>query len=187
MQATTAARYWAASVVRMRDMMVISSHNGNHSLPGGPMMPSVPQLPGPTTVAVQLEAGFFGFFTGIVAQIKNHQAYDVADGQLLGIEGAQVTPPDPATTIPLLAGEVFTSGQPELSCRKGVFQGYKVWLTRPGQPKKEIGFSTSRRFNVEEPLPASGTAEIWSFETQYRYQNLPFGQVSQPINLTVRG
>jgi hypothetical protein len=42
-------------------------------------------------------------------------------------------------------------------------------------------------FTVEEPLPASGTAEIWIFEAQYRYQNQPFGQVSQPLNLTVRG
>ena len=40
---------------------------------------------------------------------------------------------------------------------------------------------------VEEPLPAPGTAEIWTFEVQYRDQNKPFGQLSQALNLTVRG
>jgi hypothetical protein len=111
----------------------------------------------------------------------------VADGQLLGIEGAEVTPPNPATTTPYLTGEIFTSGRPELSCKKGVFHGFLVWLTRPGETKKEIGFSTGRRFNMTEPLPAPGTAEVWIFEVQYRYQDLPFGHVSQPLSLTVRG
>jgi hypothetical protein len=32
-----------------------------------------------------------------------------------------------------------------------------------------------------------GIAEIWAFGVQCRYQNQPFGQVSQPLNLTVRG
>ena len=47
--------------------------------------------------------------------------------------------------------------------------------------------TTTRRFVVEEPLPAPGTAEVWVFEVQYRYGNKPFDQISQPINLTVRG
>lgn len=96
-------------------------------------------------------------------------------------------PPNPATTTPRLTGEIFTSGHPELSCKKGIFQGYTVFLTRPGGTTKELGFSTGRRFNVTEPLPATGTAEIWTFEAQYRYQNAPFGHVSQPLSLTVRG
>jgi hypothetical protein len=187
MQALTAARGWAQSLTQTRDMMENAPLNGTQPLPGGPMLPAVPQLPGPPPVAAQLEPGFFTFFTGLVAQIKNNEDYDVADGQLLGIEGAEVLPPNPATTIPYLTGEIFTSGYPELSCRKGVFQGYEVFLTRPTQARKSIGFSTGRRFNVTEPLPAAGTAEVWSFETQYRYQNAPFGRVSQPLTLTVRG
>ncbi len=93
----------------------------------------------------------------------------------------------PPTTIPALSGDIFTSGHPELTCVKGQFQGYDAYLTRPGQTRKLIGFSTARRYNVTEPLPAASVAEIWTFEVQYRYQNQPFGQVSQPLNLTVRG
>jgi hypothetical protein len=60
-------------------------------------------------------------------------------------------------------------------------------MTRPSQPKKGPFFSTARRCMVEEPLPASGTAEVWTFEVQYRLNNQPFGQKSQPLNITVRG
>ena len=62
-----------------------------------------------------------------------------------------------------------------------------MWLTRPGAAKRLLGFSLSRRYKVTEPLPAAGTAEVWTFEVQYHYQNAPFGQISQPLQLTVRG
>ncbi len=67
----------------------------------------------------------------MVAGIKAAANYDPADGILLGIEGAEIVPPDAQTTIPVLTGDLFTSGHPELTCQKGVFQGYTVWLTRP--------------------------------------------------------
>jgi hypothetical protein len=187
MQALSSARVWSRSLTETRDRMVAAAQNGTQPLPGGPMLPAVPDLPGPPPSPAQLEPGFFTFFTGLVAQIKNADNYDVADGQLLGIEGAEMQPPDPATTIPHLTGEIFTSGQPEISCTKGVFQGFDVLLTRPGQARKVIGFSNGRRFNVPEPLPAPGMAEVWKFEAQYRYQDQPFGQISQPLNLTVWG
>jgi hypothetical protein len=186
-EATAASRAWTVSVTETRDMMHLAPQGDALPLPGVPVLPAVPQLPGPPPVNAQVEPGFFSFFTGLVAQIKNNENYDEVDGRLLGIEGTEVQPPNPATTIPHLAGEIFTSGHPELSCKKGAFQGYDVWLTRPDQPKKQIGFSTGRRFNVNEPLPAAGTAEVWTFEAQYRYQNQPFGRVSQPLSLTVRG
>jgi hypothetical protein len=112
--------------------------------------------------------------------------YEESDGQLLGIEGTELPAPDPKT-VPVLLADFFGNGQPELTCKKGPFQGYDVWLRRPGQESKHIGFSLARNYRVEEPRPAPGTAEIWTFEVQYRYQNAPFGQKSQPLTLTVRG
>jgi hypothetical protein len=91
-----------------------------------------------------------------------------------------IPPPDPGI-VPLVTGDLFHSGQPGLTCKKGLFDGYTVWLTRPTQARRQVGFSTQRHFEVEEPLPAAGTAEIWSFEVQYRYKGQPFGQISQPL------
>ena len=187
MQALAAGRGWAQSLTQTRDMMQTAPQNGSQPLPGGPMMPPVPMMPGVDPGPAQLEPGFFAFFTALVARIKNSEDYDTADGQLLGIEGSEVLPPNPATTVPHLTGEIFTSGKPEISAKKGVFQGYEVFLTRPTQPRKSIGFSTGRRFIVDEPLPAAGMAEVWTFDAQYRYQNAAFGLVSQPLSLTVRG
>lgn len=186
LEALTVARFWTISLTQERDRMETAAAGPTHPLPGGPTLPPVPDLPGPPPAPVMLEPGFFAFFGDLVARIKKHADYEVADGVLLGIEGSQIPTPDP-TIVPALSAEVFTSGQPELSCKKGPFQGYNVWLTRPAQARREIGFSSARRFMVEEPLPAAGTAEVWTFEVQYRYQNAPFGQVSQPYNLTVRG
>lgn len=183
----TAARDWAQSLTQTRDTMTSAPQSAAMALPGGPILPAVPTLTGPPPTPALLEPGFFTFFSSLVARIKGNENYDPADGILLGIEGAAIPAPDPATDIPVLSGDIFTSGHPELTCVKGQFQGYDVWLTRPTQAKKLIGFSTARRFNVTEPLPAPGVAEIWIFEVQYRYQNQPFGQVSQPLNLTVRG
>lgn len=179
------ARDWAQGLTTTRDLMTSAPQAATQPLPGGPMMPAVPLMP-QTQQPAQLEPGFFIFFSALVARIKANENYDPADGLLLGIEGAAMPAPDPAI-LPKLSGDLFTSGHPELTCVKGQFQGYDVYLTRPGQARKLIGFSMSRRYNVTEPLPAPGTAEVWMFEVQYRYQNAPFGQLSQPLNLTVRG
>lgn len=180
LDALEVGRNWGQNLTSLRDSMVTGAPAAPVPLPGGPTLPPYPEVG-------ELESGFFTFFASLVSRIKTAANYDVADGQQLGIEGAEIPPPDPATNIPVLTGDLYSSGHPELTCRKGQFQGYTVWLTRPGQGKKQTGFATTRRFVVEEPLPAAGTAEVWVFEAQYRYQNAPFGQVSQPLNLTVRG
>ena len=185
-------REWAQSFTAKRDGMISGAPAAAVAVPGGPTLPANPVYvsltsPGGTPpVAALLEPGFFDFFSMIAARVKDSQIYEVADGDLLGIEGTEIPPPDPAL-VPVVTGDLFHSGQPELTCAKGVFQGYTVWLTRPAVPRRQIGFSTGRRYNVTEPLPAAGTAEVWIFEVQYRYKDAPFGQISQPLELTVRG
>ena len=143
-------------------------------LSGGSLTPSL------------LDPGFFPWFIGRVGEMKKKSFYEVSDGEALGVEGTTIAPPA-ANTKPLLTGDVSGSGEPILTCKKGVFQGYEVFLTRPAQAKKSVGFSTGRHFTVTEPLPAAGTAEVWTFEVQYRFQGDPFGLRSDPLPLTVRG
>ena len=96
--------------------------------------------------------------------------------------------PDPEI-VPIVSGSLSASGHPELTCLRGrfQFQGYTVWLTRPGQQRRIVAFPNTRGCVVNEPLPKSGNVEVWTFEVQYRYQNKPFGQISRPLNLTVKG
>ena len=58
-------------------------------------------------------------------------------------KGAEIPAPDPITTVPVVTGDLYSSGHPELTCTKGQFQGYTVWLTRPGQAKRQL--ATSRK------------------------------------------
>ena len=182
-------RDWAQGFTGKRDLLFTGPATGAAPVPLGPTMPVIPSYvpvpPGVTTPAL-LEPAFFAFFGSLVTRIKSNQFYDPADGTLLGIEGAAILPPDPAT-VPVVTGDLFHSGHPGLTCKKGVFDGYTVWLTRPGQAKRMIGFATARHYEVLEPLPAAGLAEIWTFEVQYTYKGAAFGQISQPLELVVRG
>ena len=135
---------------------------------------------------VQIEHAFFTAFSALVSRIKRNPHYDTADGTLLGIEGSAKPKPSPGV-VPEPTVALVTAGHPEVSCTKGQFQGFRVWLTRPGAAQKDLGISLGRHFEVPEALPAAGTAEIWSFVVQYVYQNAPFGQLSQPVSITVRG
>ena len=185
--ALVSARSWAQSLTQMRDAMTNAPQGTSLPMPGGPTLPVVPTLPGPPVTPVLLEPGFFDLFNSLATRIKAAENYDIADGILLKIEGTEIPEPIASDTMPVLTGDIFTSGHPELTCVKGVFQGYQVYLTRPDIARRLIGTSLTRRYNVMEPLPAPGTAEVWTFEVQYLYQNEPFGHVSQPLVLTVRG
>ena len=185
--ALKAARDWSQSLTQTRDLMKTSVRGDALPLPGVPVLPPVPTLVGPPVAPAQLESGFFVFFNGLAAGIKAAENYDIADGILLSIEGAEILPPIASETVPVVTGAIVTSGHPELNCPKAQFQGYQVSLTLPNQPKKIIGTSLTRRYSVAEPLPAPGTAEVWTFEVQYLFQNKLFGHASQPLVMTVRG
>lgn len=154
-------------------------------LPGPIELPEVPTFDDPA-VTTQFEPGFFDFLTRTVSDIKNHAAYDVADGLLMKIEGAEIPPPD-SQIVPVVDWEIGASGRPILIVKKGDFQGYTVCVARGAGPMLEIGFSTTRRYEIPLPLPAAGVAEIWKVQVQYRYQNAPFGQKSPVIEIPVRG
>jgi hypothetical protein len=140
---------------------------------------------GTPAVTTQVEPGFFDFLGRLVQQIKNDDHYDDTDGLLLKIVGSEVAPPDPQI-VPEVKWEFAPSGCPILIVKKTPFQGYKVWVARGPGPLTEAGFSTTRRFELELPLPAAGQAEIWKVQVQYRYKNEAFGQKSQLVEIPVR-
>lgn len=103
-------------------------------------------------------------------------------------DSAEVVPPNPEI-VPEVKTKTAPSGRPVLMVKKTPFQGYTVKVARGSAPAVDAGFSSSRDYEVPLPLPlpAPGTAEVWTVQVQYRYQNAPFGQWSQPVEITVRG
>ena len=185
LQANPVARQWCQSLTDAHDSMATGEPGPLAPLPGLPVLPPVPTFNTPPVTA-QLEPGFFDFLGRLVQQIKNTPAYDEADGILLKIVGAEVPPPDPQI-VPEVKWEYGPGGHPVIIVRKTPFQGYKVLAAVGPAPLTEIGFSTTRKFELPLPMPAPGQAAVWRVQVQYRYQNAPFGQMSQIIEIPVRG
>ena len=178
-------RQWSQSFTDARDSMTTGAPAPLIPLPGLPVLPAVPTF-GTPPVTAQLESGFFDFLGRLVQQIKHDDAYDPADGTLLMIVGAEMPPPDPQI-VPDITWKIGPNGCPIISVKKTPFQGYTVWVGRGAAPLAQVGFSTTRAYEIACPLPGAGQAEIWKVQVQYRYKNEPFGQKSQIVEIPVRG
>lgn len=179
------ARQWSQSLTDTRDSMEAGPAGPLQPLPGLPVLPPAPTF-GEPPVTAQLEPGFFEFLGRLVQGIKDHADYDPADGTLLKIVGAEVPPPD-SQIVPEVKWEIGPGGRPVIIVKKTPFQGYRVLAAISPAPLVEVGFSTNRKFELPLPMPAPGQAAVWRVQVQYRYQNAPFGQMSQIIEIPVRG
>jgi hypothetical protein len=156
-------------------------------LPGQPTLPPLPKfMVGAAEVTAQMEPGFFDFLSRLVQQIKNHDDYEETDGLTLKILGAVMDPPDPQI-VPEVQWTFAASGALVLIVKKTPFQGYAVWVQLPNGAMAEVGFSTTRNYEVPLALPPTGTTQTWRVQVQYRYKNQPFGQKSNVVEIPVRG
>jgi hypothetical protein len=172
----------------LREGMFVDGE-GSTPIPTGPTLPAVPTiepLGGGAAVPVQVEADFFDFLSRVVAQIKEAEVYDPADGQTLGIVGPEIPPP-PADIKPLPKLKIGPSGQPVVTCKKSPFQGYQVEVARGTGAFADAGFATAREYEIPLPLPPVGQTETWKVRVQYRLKNELFGQLSDMIEIDVRG
>ena len=182
--ANSIARQWCKSMSDAHDSMTSANPTAPTALPGGPTLPPAPTFNTPPVTA-QYEPGFFTFLGRLVQDIKNHDHWDESDGLLLKILGAEIGPPDEAI-VPEVKFKYAPSGRPILIVKKMEFQGYTVFVARGTGAMTEIGFSTTREYEIVLPLPAQGQFETWQVQVQYRYQNEPFGQKSQVIDIPVK-
>lgn len=179
------ARQWSLSLTDAHDSMMDSEPAAPAALPGLPVLPPVPTFNDPPVTAL-LEPGFFDFVGRLVQQIKNHDKFNEPDGILLKIVGAEMPDPDPQIE-PEVKWKLGPGGRPVISVKKTPFQGYQVSAAKGADPLVNAGFSTTRDYELDLPMPAPGQAEVWRVQVQYRYKGEPFGQKSQIIEIPVRG
>ena len=162
---------------------------GSTPIPIGPTLPAVPTiepLVAGAPVPVEVEAEFFDFLGRVVAQIKQAENYDRADGETLGIIGPEVPPPS-SDIKPQPKVKIGPSGKPVVTCKKSPFQGYQVEVARGTGTFADAGFATAREYEIPLPLPPAGQTETWKIRVQYRLQNALFGQLSDALEIDVRG
>jgi len=179
---------YSKALTTLRESMFLDG-DGAAAMLAPPTLPAVPTLEpvgGGAAVPVQVEADFFDFLGRLVAQIKQADVYDPSDGNTLGIIGAEIPPP-PVDIKPMPRARIGPNGKPIITCKKSPFQGYQTEYSRNGGPYVKDVFSSSRECEMDAALPPAGTVEVWRIRVQYRLNNAPFGQPSDPIEIDVRG
>ena len=180
-------RQWTESVAGKKKQMKDGPAGGAQAMPVGPVLPAVPLIDlGLGMVPIKWEPDFFDYFGSLVARIKNAQVYEKADGDLLGIEGAAIAPPDPMTSPPLKV-TVGPGGMPQLEVPKGQFDGFDFQFKIGDGPVQNGPFVSTRRYVHVITLPGPGVAALYSYSAQYRYKGQPFGQKSAWVAHSVHG
>ena len=180
-------RQWTESVTQKKDQMQRGPGGAAQAIPVGPVLPVVPKMDFGTGLQdIKWEPDFFLYFGSLVARIKGHADYLKADGDLLGIEGAEIPPPNLGIIAPLKVGP-GPSGLPQLEVPKGVFEGFDFWFKIGEGAAQYGGFASTRRYVHAITLPGPGVAVLYSYQAQYRYKGQPFGQKSMWVPHSVHG
>ncbi len=179
-------RQWAASITEKKTQMNLGPGGAVQGMPAGPTLPTVPTTTTGGTTPITWEPDFFVFFGSIVARIKDATDYLKAEGIQLGIEGAEIPPPDPGI-IPNLKVDNGTGGNPQIDCPKLQFDGIDVHYTLNDGPITYLGFINLRRWVHQVPPPAPNTSALYKYQAQYRCKGEPFGQKSAWKQVSVAG
>ena len=179
------ANTWAQSLTEKKDGMFSLPPTTTLTLPSDPALPAPPTGGGGATL--NIVCGLDVTVARIAAQMKRSPVYDMADGELLGIEGPAVPPPDAATTKPILTAKIVTGGAPELGVKLSPFRSWELWADFGTGTFAMVQAGLRSKLLCNHALPAAGQSAVWKFKAIYRDGNDPFGQFSDVLPVTVSG
>lgn len=155
-------------------------------IPAGasPSLPPTPPVLGVAPMAVA--PGIFGRATAIANVIKSKSNYTVADGNDLGIEGAE------SGTIPgdiklELKVRLVEGGKPEVMWKKLMMDGVELFVDRGTGTFAFMAIDTVPNYIDTHALPASGQTAIWRYKGIYRKDDTQVGEWSDVVSVTVTG
>ncbi len=153
-----------------------------------PVAPTFSSTPTNTGIAIVPVADIFGLAVSIGNMIKENPVYDPADGELLGLEGAEATLPDAATTKPdLTKSRMASGGRAEVVWVKGPFTGIKIEVDRgDAQGVRFLAVDTEPDY-IDSVRPAAGQTAIYKYRAIYLLGDEEYGQWSDWVELTMRG
>lgn len=180
-------KQWSESVTGKKEQMLKGPGGAAQAMPGGPILPAVPTIDlGTGLQPIKWEPDFFVFFQSVVNGIKVHIDYLKSDGDILGIEGAEMPPPDPLGVVPLKV-TIGTGGLPQLEVPKVPFDGFDFEFTVNGGAVQQGTFVSTRRFLHQITLPAAGVSALYTYRARRRYKGQAFGQWSAWVPVAVKG
>lgn len=161
------------------------------SVPQGPLTPpqgfTLPAQPatGNPPVAISPLADGFGFATSLANRIKNHADYANADGQDLGLEGAEIPQPNPQTTKPEIKAILIAGGKVQLQWKKLGFTGIRVEVDRGNGQWVFLDIDTKPHY--DDPASPPTGASVWKYRAIYIQGDQVFGQWSDVATIAVTG
>jgi len=157
--------------------------NGVASGATASVQPTVPVIAvAPTAV----QPGIFKRALAIANTIKTKSTYTIADGNDLGIEGAQIIM-DLQQMKPVIKLQLIAGGKPEVQWTKQGMDGIEIYVDRATGIFAQLAFDTHPNYTDSAPLPATGTSAVWKYKAIYRHGDVEVGLWSDLVNITVTG
>lgn len=153
--------------------------------PGGsPSVAPAPPVLGPAPAAAA--PGIFKRATSLAGRIKAHVSYTIADGQDLGIEGAEETI-DLPNMKPILDVSLV-AGRPRIDWEKQGMDAIEIHVSRaPADPFAFLAIDTIPDYDDTSSLPAPGQSAVWRYKAIYRLGDDRVGQWSDEASVVVMG
>ncbi|HRH60894.1 MAG TPA: hypothetical protein PL045_10015 [Chitinophagaceae bacterium] len=145
------------------------------------VIPTPPTLP---AAPHEVAPGIFKRMASIAAVIKSKSNYTIADGQDLGIEGAEEAdgPDKPAISVRLGDG-----GHPEIVWKKAGMDALDIYVKRSSGDWLFLATDTVPNYTDTFALPATGESSLWKYKCIYRNDDQQVGNWSDEISITVSG
>lgn len=148
----------------------------------GSAVPTLPVFDAPPT---EVQPGALVRVMAIANGIKVNVGYNEADGEALGLEGAEVVF-NPNEGKPDLTGKRTAGGLPLLHVTKGHYEGYEIWKITNGVYAK-YDRSTHADYIDHIDLPAIGQIAIEKYKAKYLYKGEAVGEWSEEVSVTIYG
>lgn len=130
--------------------------------------------------------GIFARCTALVARIKAHPNYSVADGYDLGIEGSEISK-DVKELKPIITIRLVKGGYPEIVWKKKGMDGIEIQKEDENGNWQRLATDMSPNFIDPSPLPPKGTSVVWRYRVIYIQKDQHVGQWSEMVSITVTG
>jgi len=139
---------------------------------------------GTPPVMITPQANGWRFTASLVSRIKGHAAYTEADGQDLGVIGAEEQGADPETTQPDLKLVRVAGGHIEVQWKKSGFTGVRIEVDRGNGQWTFLAVDTVPHY-TDTATPAPGTTALWKYRAIYLDGDESFGQWSDTVSIAV--
>jgi hypothetical protein len=136
-------------------------------------------------VPAAVEPGIFKRAIALVNTIKSRTNYTTADGNDLGIEGADIAATDLINAKPAIELRLVQGGKPELLWSKGFFDGIDIWVDRGNGTWVFLATDTYPDYLDTFMLPTTGQPALWKYKAIYRFGDDVVGLWSDVVSIAV--